>query len=128
MTTSSLDSDDRARRLGQVIAAYLDALDVGRAPDRRTLLGQHPDLAAYFAEHDRFQRVVALLEPSGDDAGKPDPDFSRPRGAKNRHASTIGGPLPRSSALRVFILYPGRTAWPIRHPPLRVEGWGLPDR
>jgi hypothetical protein len=61
------DEADRDRRMGQILATYFEALDAGRAPDREALLQQHPDLAedlaAYFAEHDRFQHFVEPLRP-----------------------------------------------------------------
>lgn len=77
MTTQTLDSDDRARRVGEVLAVYFESLDAGYTPSRRALLGQHPDLAgdlaAYFAEHDQFQCVLELMEPIGDNVGRRSP-------------------------------------------------------
>src|SRR4051812_49330750 len=67
MTTGMRDEADRDDRMGQVLAAYIEALDAGQAPDREALFRQHPDLAedlaAYFAQHDRFQRLVEPLRP-----------------------------------------------------------------
>src|SRR5262245_48069319 len=57
--------DPNDERLGAVIAAYLTAVEAGQAPNIEELLAQHPDvadqLAAFFANEERFQRLVAPL-------------------------------------------------------------------
>src|SRR5262245_2727113 len=66
------DSAERARRVGQVLAEYLAAVDSGQAPDRPALPAAHPDLAAelaaYFAQQDRFARLVEPLHRAGPSA------------------------------------------------------------
>jgi WD40 repeat protein len=62
--------------LDAVIAAYLEAVEAGQAPDRAVLLARHPGLAdelrAFFVNHDRLARLGAPLRgtaPPGDGAG-----------------------------------------------------------
>jgi serine/threonine protein kinase len=73
-------------RLEEVLLAYVEALQAGRAPDRRQLLEAHPelrsDLQAFFASHDAVERLAAPLratrngaegrrpEPAGGDIGQ----------------------------------------------------------
>ena len=65
--SSRPDAPDRDDHLHQVIAAYLEASESGRAPDRGTLLSTHPDLAEklreYFSALDEVNTLVADLTP-----------------------------------------------------------------
>jgi hypothetical protein len=80
MTSTAHDPADRERRLNDAVAAYLEAVEAGRVPDRAEWLAQYPDLAdelrAFFANHDRVARLGAPLralagaEPAGGGLGR----------------------------------------------------------
>jgi serine/threonine protein kinase len=67
------DDPERQRRFEAVLGAYFEALDAGQSPDRQELLAGHPDLASemaeFFAEQDRFHRLVAPLRPESTESG-----------------------------------------------------------
>jgi hypothetical protein len=83
-------SEAHADRVDRVILGYLEAVDAGRAPDRRALLARHPDLAddlrAFFADHDGVGRLTRPLRSAGaarpgdtaDEAGPPPDDGPLP--------------------------------------------------
>jgi serine/threonine protein kinase/outer membrane protein assembly factor BamB len=58
---------ERERRVNHVLADYLEAQRLGKAPNREDLLRRHPDLAdelySFFADQDRFGRLAECLGP-----------------------------------------------------------------
>jgi serine/threonine protein kinase len=55
-------SNSQERRVGAIVAAYLEALDRGESPDRDALLRQHPacaqELESFFADQDQVRGLV----------------------------------------------------------------------
>src|SRR3954471_13886150 len=68
------EDPERRRRFEAALGAYFEALEAGQSPDRQELLARHPDLAAelaeFFAEQDRFHRLVAPLRPEATEPGE----------------------------------------------------------
>jgi WD40 repeat protein len=87
MTTSSDDAGAREERVNELIAAYLEAVEAGRAPDRDAYIAGHPEVAAelvaFFADRDQFER---LAEPLG-------PKEAAPKGEADE-AGTVPPQLP----------------------------------
>ena len=66
MSDETETATEREQRLNEVMAAYVEAADAGQAPDRAEILSRHPDLAAdleaFFADHDRLNRLAEVAE------------------------------------------------------------------
>jgi hypothetical protein len=81
-------------RIGEVLGGYLEALEAGQEPGLSELLAGHPDLAgelaAFFAQQERFALLVAPLREAAQAArGEPpteaDPEATRPRTPSSPH-------------------------------------------
>src|SRR5487761_1421735 len=68
MSSSSESPSGFQTTLHRVIAAYLQAVDAGQAPERQRLFDDNPDLAAslraFFADHDRMKQAADPLPPT----------------------------------------------------------------
>jgi outer membrane protein assembly factor BamB/tRNA A-37 threonylcarbamoyl transferase component Bud32 len=64
-----MSTSERDERLNAILADYLESLEAGRNPDRQELLRRHPeftdDLAAFFADQDRFRQAAGQLGAPG---------------------------------------------------------------
>jgi WD40 repeat protein len=89
------ETPGREERLNEVIAAYLEAAEGGRAPGRGKWLAAHPELAGELAAFlDNHDRLVADAAPLRAAAPPPDPDATLPPAAV---AATL--PLPPAAPL-----------------------------
>jgi serine/threonine protein kinase len=65
MDTNQVKLAEQEKRLDEVIAGYVRAVEAGQTPDQGALLARHPDLAAeltvYFADRDRMERWARPL-------------------------------------------------------------------
>jgi tRNA A-37 threonylcarbamoyl transferase component Bud32 len=76
MSPEAADSSPCGERVNEIIAAYLEAVDAGREPDRQELFRQHPDLAAelqaFFTDRDAFDRVAGTPQAAAPPVGGAD--------------------------------------------------------
>jgi hypothetical protein len=89
MAHDSGEKSERERRLEEVLAAYLRAVEGGAAPDREELLARHPDLAdelrVFFSNQDAMRRLsqplraaAAMAKPPSDTMAEGEPTVPAP--------------------------------------------------
>jgi serine/threonine protein kinase len=82
---------DREVRLNDVLLAYVEALEAGRAPDRREFLAAHPDLRAELADfldgRDEVERLAAPFRATAGESAAEDP---QPDGPPRPATSEVG--------------------------------------
>src|SRR4051812_19228324 len=83
---------DQERRLDEVLAGYVQAVEAGWAPDRRELVARNPDLAAEIEEFlDDYERINRVAGPLRALAGAAREDFIGESGPVGPHRWTPAG-------------------------------------
>jgi hypothetical protein len=104
-----MSSDDSGGSLGdkhlnEIIAEYLQAVELGNAPDRDELIGQHPDLAddlkSFFANHDKMRELADPPEPVAQAEERSEAPTIPPR-ALDSEAATIPPSRPSSETATI---------------------------
>jgi eukaryotic-like serine/threonine-protein kinase len=102
------DDSEREKRLQQVLLAYVEAVQEGRAPDRRQLLSDHPEFAVelreFLALRDQIDRLAAPLREMAVASASPRPVSERlsPGSAavfQTAHKESPGQPTVAASEL-----------------------------
>ena len=75
MNQDTAQTAEREARLGDILAAWLEAVEAGQAPDRATWLARYPEFAAelteFFADHAELHAVAAPLRDVAQAAATP---------------------------------------------------------
>jgi len=114
MSQEPNSSPSRDQRVDEIIAAYLEAVDAGRTPDRQELLARHPDLApdlqVFFADHDRVDQLAQPLRPPSPPASRgtePDDGATGAYGAAQPETFASGGATLLGPPLGTKVRYIG---------------------
>jgi serine/threonine-protein kinase len=112
MSGESIDPAMREQRLNEAIAADLEAVDAGQAPDPKEFMAEHGDIAAeldaFFSDRDDFERLARPLQPGG--AAAPDPrgdDARRPPTDDPSETPTLGPTETAGPAIGARVRYFG---------------------
>src|SRR5260370_24864608 len=92
------------RRVTEILAAYLRAVDAGQAPSRQELLARHPELAAelqaFFADQDELDQLAEPLRPVPAAAPRPAELLKPDVGAAGAPTVGVGETVPPAPAAR----------------------------
>jgi hypothetical protein len=72
MIRQHIADTEREERLNEVLLGYVEALEAGRAPDRREFLAAHPELRGelteFLAGHDEVERLAAPIRATAEES------------------------------------------------------------
>ena len=112
MSDETNESSVREQRVNEVIAAHLEAMDAGEAPDPKEFIAAHSDVAveleSFFANRDEFERMAEPLQPAG--AAAPETqhdDVTLPPAGEPTEAPTFGPTETADAAIGTMVRYFG---------------------
>ncbi|MBC8875522.1 MAG: serine/threonine protein kinase [Planctomycetes bacterium] len=102
----------REQRVNELIAAYLEAVDAGEAPEPKEFIAAHSDIASelesFFANRDEFDRMAEPLQPVG--PATPDAqhdDVTLPPASEPTEAPTLAPTETADAAIGAMVRYFG---------------------
>ena len=112
MPNETNESSVREQRVNEAIAAYLEAVDAGEAPDPKGFIAAHSDIAgeleSFFANRDEFERMAEPLQPAGNESPKPLPDdVTLPPASEPTEAPTLAPTEAAGVAIGTMVRYFG---------------------
>ena len=102
----------REQRVNEAIAAYLEAVDAGEAPDPSEFVAQHGDIAteleSFFTNRDEFERMAEPLQPADNAAPSPQGDDpTLPPAGEPTEAPTLAPTETPGAAIGTMVRYFG---------------------